>query len=83
MFFCTNLFASVYQQLGQTVLFVLDDADEAGYFYHDLTQMMGQENVFFFPSSYRRAIKYGQKMLPMKFFERKSWLVYRKIEIYL
>ena len=54
-------FASVYQQLGQTVLFVLDDADEAGYFYHDLTQMMGQEYVFFFPSSYRRAIKYGQK----------------------
>ncbi|WP_418327349.1 hypothetical protein, partial [Segatella hominis] len=54
-------FASVYQQLGQTVLFVLDDADEAGYFYHDLTQMMGQENVFFFPYSYRRAIKYGQK----------------------
>lgn len=54
-------FASVYQQLGKTVLFVLDDADEAGYFYHDLTQMMGQENVFFFPSSYRRAIKYGQK----------------------
>ena len=29
------------------VLFVLDDADEAGYFYHDLTQMMGQEKVFF------------------------------------
>jgi len=43
------------------VLFVLDDADEAGYFYHDLTQMLGQESVFFFPSSYRRAVKYGQR----------------------
>ncbi len=42
-------------------LFVLDDADEAGYFYHDLTQMMGEEQVLFFPSSYRRAIKYNQK----------------------
>ena len=39
----------------------LNDADEAGYFYHDLTQMLGQESVFFFPSSYRRAIKYGQR----------------------
>lgn len=42
-------------------LFVLDDADEAGYFYHDLTQMLGEEKVLFFPSSYRRAIKYNQK----------------------
>ena len=54
-------FASIYGKLGKTVLFVLNDADEAGYFYHDLTQVLGQENVFFFPSSYRRAIKYGQK----------------------
>ena len=54
-------FASIRERLAQTVLFVLDDADEAGYFYHDLTQMLGQDNVFFFPSSYRRAIKYGQK----------------------
>ena len=61
MFFCTNLFCVCISAIRKTVLFVLDDADEAGYFYHDLTQMMGQENVFFFPSSYRRAIKYGQK----------------------
>ena len=54
-------FASIKERLAQTVLFVLDDADEAGYFYHDLTQMLGQDCVFFFPSSYRRAIKYGQK----------------------
>ena len=54
-------FASVEELLRQTVLFILDDADEAGYFYHDLTQVLGQEKVFFFPSSYRRAIKYGQK----------------------
>ena len=42
-------------------LFILDDEEEAGYFYHDLTQMMGQEQVLFFPSSYKRAIKYGQR----------------------
>ena len=54
-------FAPLQEKIGRTVLFVLNDADEAGYFYHDLTQMMGQENTFFFPSSYRRAIKYGQR----------------------
>ncbi|MCF0244727.1 MAG: transcription-repair coupling factor [Bacteroidaceae bacterium] len=47
-------------------LFILNDADEAGYFYHDLTQMLvGEEhkrgNVLFFPSSYKRKVKYGQK----------------------
>ena len=43
------------------LLFVLQDADEAGYFYHDLSQIMGTDQVLFFPSSYRRAIKYAQK----------------------
>ncbi len=43
------------------VLFVLNDQDEAGYFYHDMAQMIGEENVLFFPSSYKRAIKYNQK----------------------
>ena len=42
-------------------LFILNDADEAGYFYHDLTQFLGNEQVLFFPSSYRRAVKYGQR----------------------
>lgn len=54
-------FGSLQAKMKRTVLFVLNDADEAGYFYHDLTQMLGQECVFFFPSSYRRAIKYGQR----------------------
>ena len=54
-------FGSMKTRLKRSVLFVLDDADEAGYFYHDLTQILGQESVFFFPSSYRRAVKYGQR----------------------
>ena len=44
-----------------TLLFVLQDAEEAGYFYHDLCQVLGDKEVLFFPSSYRRAIKYAQK----------------------
>ena len=44
-----------------TAVFILQDNDEAGYFYHDLTQILSTDNVLFFPSSYRRAVKYGQR----------------------
>ncbi|MBR5987952.1 MAG: transcription-repair coupling factor [Prevotella sp.] len=43
------------------LLFILQDAEEAGYFYHDLTQLLGNRDVLFFPSSYRRSIKYAQR----------------------
>lgn len=43
------------------ILFILNDLDEAGYFYHDLCQIRGDKDVLFFPSSYKRAIRYGQK----------------------
>ncbi len=56
------LFFSTYlKESKQTTVFILNDLEEAGYFYHDLTQINGEEKVLFFPSSYRRAIKYGQK----------------------
>ena len=54
-------FASLYERLGRTALFVLNDADEAAYFYNDMVQVIGQQKVLFFPSSYRRAVKYGQR----------------------
>lgn len=54
------VFASL-QDVKQDMLFVLSDTDEAGYFYHDLVQLLGESNVLFFPSSYKRAIKYNQK----------------------
>lgn len=41
-------------------LFILDNAEEAGYFYHDLTQIIGTKDVLYFPSAYKRAVKYGQ-----------------------
>lgn len=55
------VFSSLSIKYKSTFLFILNDADEAGYFYHDLTQMMGDDSVLFFPSSYRRSVKYGQK----------------------
>ena len=41
-------------------LCVLNDADAAGYFYHDICQITNDNNVSFFPSGYKRSIKYGQ-----------------------
>lgn len=53
--------ASLIEAHSSPFVFVLGDLEEAGYFYHDLTQVMGAERILFFPSSFRRAIKYGQK----------------------
>ncbi len=51
------LFSSLAKRIGRTVVFILDDADEAGYFYNDLSV----PKAFYFPSAYRRAVKYGQR----------------------
>ena len=72
------LFSSIAGRLRRTIVFILNDADEAGYFYNDLNTSVGngvqdadiaaaslpEEGTYvplFFPSSYRRAVKYGQK----------------------
>lgn len=59
---CASLFASCFiKSVPGVYLFVLNAQEEAGYFYHDMVQVNGDEQILFFPSSYRRAIKYGQK----------------------
>ena len=42
------------------LLVIANDADEAGYLYHDMAVVAGEERVVFFPSGYKRDIKYGQ-----------------------
>ena len=54
-------FSSIVKDRSQTFVFILGDVEEAGYFYHDLIQVNGDADILFYPSSYRRAIKYGQK----------------------
>ena len=57
-----SLFASGFvKRVPGIYLFILNDQEEAGYFYHDMVQVNGEKDILFFPSSYRRAIKYGQK----------------------
>ena len=45
------VFSGLAKRSAYNMLFVLQDADEAGYFYHDLSQIIG-DGVLFFPSSY-------------------------------
>lgn len=57
-------FAALSKQqkpLNRPLLFILNDEEEAGYFYHDLTQLLDDEHVLFYPSTYRRAVKYAQR----------------------
>jgi transcription-repair coupling factor (mfd) len=52
--------ASLYFKHPFHALLVLDDAEEAGYAYHDLVQLLGNDPVYFLPSSYKTGVKYGQ-----------------------
>ena len=56
------LFSGLAQKVDKPcILAILNDQEEAAYFYHDMVQTIGDEQVLFFPSAYRRAVKYGQK----------------------
>ncbi|MDR2951173.1 MAG: transcription-repair coupling factor [Prevotella sp.] len=52
--------AALFHKTDNCLLFVLNDQESAGYFYHDLNQILDSDKVLFFPSAYKRAIKYGQ-----------------------
>lgn len=55
------LFAALWQMHPRLMLFVLGDEEEAGYFYNDLSKLLDDEAVAFFPSSYKRAVKFAQR----------------------
>lgn len=52
-------FSAFAERYPYPILFILEDADTAGYFHNDL-KALGIE-PFLLPSSYRRAVKYGQR----------------------
>lgn len=54
------LATALFHKTDSCYLFVLNDLESAGYFYHDLNQILDSDKVLFFPSAYKRAIKYGQ-----------------------
>jgi len=52
--------ASLFKAHPNNHILVMNDADEAAYLYNDLKQILSTEEVFFFPSSFKRAIKLSQ-----------------------
>lgn len=56
------LYLSMLQKrIGKPLLCILPDKDQAGYFFNDIsvTYQGKEQSVFFFPSSYRKGIRYG------------------------
>ena len=55
------MLAATAQTAQGLYMVVMNDEEEAGYFYNDLRQLLGDGAVLFLPSSYRRAVKYGHR----------------------
>lgn len=53
------LFASMPRR-DVPIIVVGDCLDDAGYLYHDISRILGEDAVLMFPSGYKRDIKYGQ-----------------------
>ena len=53
------LIVKLLHESGRPVLCIASDMEEAGYLFSDLEQLGGEGSALFFPSSYKRAIKYG------------------------
>ncbi|MCM1347916.1 MAG: transcription-repair coupling factor [Firmicutes bacterium] len=51
---------SLLPRMKQPVVVIGDSLDDAGYLYHDLSRLLGEEAVAMLPSGYKRHIKYGQ-----------------------
>ncbi|HRX12359.1 MAG TPA: hypothetical protein P5210_11950, partial [Draconibacterium sp.] len=56
----TILLANLFRKTSKTFAILLNDREEAAYFYDDLNNLGISENTLFFPSSFKRSIHYGQ-----------------------
>lgn len=52
--------SAIAELSGRLTVVVGDSRDDAGYLFHDISRIFGEEGVFIFPSAYKRALKYGQ-----------------------
>ena len=52
--------ASVHEKMQTTHLVIIPEKEDAAYFYNDLVTLSGDENIFFFPSTYKRSVQYEQ-----------------------
>jgi len=52
--------AELFEGTTRDFVLVQDDAELAGYLYHDMVQLLGPEKVFYYPASFKRSLKYGR-----------------------
>lgn len=52
--------ACLFNETQNIHLVILPEKEDAAYFYNDLMALLGEEHVFFFPSTYKRSVQYGQ-----------------------
>jgi transcription-repair coupling factor (superfamily II helicase) len=50
----------VFQKTQTTHVVIIPEKEDAAYFYNDLVSILGEESVFFFPSTYKRSVQYEQ-----------------------
>jgi len=50
----------VFQKTQTTHVVVIPEKEDAAYFYNDLVSLIGDDSVFFFPSTYKRSVQYEQ-----------------------
>ena len=50
----------VFHKTQTTHVVVIPEKEDAAYFYNDLVSLVGEDSVFFFPSTYKRSVQYEQ-----------------------
>ena len=50
----------VFHKTQTTHVVIIPEKEDAAYFYNDLISILGEESVFFFPSTYKRSVQYEQ-----------------------
>jgi transcription-repair coupling factor (superfamily II helicase) len=54
------ILGSVFLKSRITHIVIIPEKEDAAYFYNDLVSVVGEEAVYFFPSTYKRSVQYGQ-----------------------
>jgi transcription-repair coupling factor (superfamily II helicase) len=52
--------ANVFSKTQTTHVVIIPEKEDAAYFYNDLVSLLGDDSVFFFPSTYKRSVQYEQ-----------------------
>ena len=50
----------VFHKTQTTHVVIIPEKEDAAYFYNDLVSIVGDDSVFFFPSTYKRSVQYEQ-----------------------